>query len=152
MTESKFGPHVTPWKFLHVSRLAYNALIETSLITNESWSDTIGKALELEGMVTTAHNNGGDFATFLPSEDDPIRKDYETEGIVAISLTVNLVPKSHVGLLISAPPKDTAFDRYSLVLNRALQRWRDVIVAQNAGGGAAIRKSADEDFVHVVYS
>ncbi len=145
----------TRQKFPHITQLAYEALLDTALITGDTWTEVINKALQVHKAAYAAEIAGGYFVIQGP-DGPPERPRYEATGSIRISLLVNLSPESVYALDLVVPtrpilPEEEEYDPYSLILNEALQWWRDVVVMQMQGGQILLQESADEEVVVIGY-
>lgn len=142
-------------EFLHITRLAHEALLDTALITKDTQTDVINKALQVHETAHTTGITGGTFVIQGP-DGPPERPQYEATGPIRAAILVNLSPESVVALnliMLTRPvlPDEEEYDPYSLILNEALQRWRDVVVTQMRGGQIFLQRSADEESVVMTY-
>jgi hypothetical protein len=144
----------TLWDFPYINGLACDAMDEVISLKgkHQTKTDCINKGLQVEAAILQARRKGGEFVIMTPDTTSFTEKAYDTDGPVRESFSVNLTPRSLNGLLLCASINTSEDYRFSEVLNRALQRWRDVQVAHENGWPVLLKESADSPWELALFS
>jgi hypothetical protein len=117
--------------FLDVSDKAFRALVEASKLTQDTWSVTINRALAADGMIATAYRNGGMFSIQQKEHSEEfIEPTYEPLGKPRTAITTVMSTKGLRGLA-AGKPRPPTYKWQTVSLNRALQRWYDIVTAHH---------------------
>jgi hypothetical protein len=145
VTKSNPEETATVWVFPGITELADEALAEAVLTTDNRYTmtDCINKGLQLHGMVADAKQRGGGFVILTPSTTALVDKPYDAQSAVTTSIKVNLTQKSLMALLNNAQFDPQYLNSHSEVLNQAVQRWRDVVVAYQKNWLVLLKESSE---------